>query len=41
MSTVGQVTLQQDREIAQGKADWLGSIVDEVKAWSGNRAFSI
>jgi len=36
---IGQVTrVQQDREIAQGKADWLGSIVDEVKAWSGNRA---
>ena len=36
---IGQVTrIQQDREIAQGKADWLGSIVDEVKAWSGNRA---
>jgi hypothetical protein len=36
---IGQVTrVQQDREIAQGKADWLGSVVDEVKAWSGNRA---
>ena len=36
---IGQVTrVQQDREIAQGKADCLGSIVDEVKAWSGNRA---
>ncbi len=36
---IGQVTrIQQDREIVQGKADWLGSIVDDVKSWSGNRA---
>ena len=36
---VNQVTrIQQDREIAQGKADWLGSIVDKTKAWTSNRA---
>jgi hypothetical protein len=36
---IGQVTrIQQDREIAQGKSDWLGSIVDKAKAWSSNRA---
>lgn len=36
---IGQVTrIQQDREIAQGKSDWLGSIVDKAKDWSSNRA---
>lgn len=36
---VNQVTrIQQDREIAQGKSDWLGSIVDKTKAWASNRA---
>lgn len=28
---------QQDAAIAQGKIDWLGSIEDEVKAWTGNK----
>ena len=28
---------QQDVAIAQGKIDWLGSIEDEVKAWTGNK----
>ena len=27
---------QQDAAIAKGKIDWLGSIADEVKAWTGN-----
>lgn len=27
---------QQDAAIAKGKIDWLGSIEDEVKAWTGN-----
>ena len=36
---ISQVTrIQQDREIAQGKSDWLGSIVDKAKDWSSNRA---
>ena len=36
---VNQVTrIQQDREIAQGKADWLGTIVDQTKAWTSNKA---
>jgi hypothetical protein len=36
---VNQVTrIQQDREIAQGKADWLGTIADQTKAWTSNKA---
>ena len=36
---INQVTrIQQDREIAQGKADWLGTIADQTKAWTSNKA---